>query len=792
MSWRQLPQSSCANQALGVRRLGWWFIAVTLGVLPFASMVVSGDEVAAQTSVPAVLSCSGGMVLDRGSGRCLTERTVTVNRPTWCPSGSTMVSGRYGGYECQTRVTTTRRTGRTRRVYSHTTYDKVWVPTGTKRVRTGTKRTWIKPSTMMEPLVPPVRVKTGSKRRCDFDPISGIWFNCRYVPVYKWISTHTTTVPGHWVSKPVYSNVDTGYWDRIANRHYTYEPIYETVVSWRTTRVIQGRCSYGWRTVGSRCQRTVLGQPSSPAHQHCPAGTTPSYPDAVGGYSSSVLLCYTAPPGGDRDTGDDHDDDGGGGSSRDGDARELSRLAGESDERLAELGIHRCAGGLLSYVACSKMPGRTWNSNPDVCEGIDGVTYRPDHGGSCVTSSDLLNKCTRPGDCEKTTVRTYCPAIGQLATTQIQEHVHPTRGPETYRVCIFDCANFSGLPSYVRTRIQGSYDYACLPNDEPKVTTPRTTTSTTSTTSNTTTTSTTSTTTTSRPGSATSTTAAHREPTRTTTSTTAPGGSRDPVDEAVPTTTVAPPRGTPPRTSTTLPLTGTTLPPTGIPLPPLEECPHVPPDSVAARALGGLGLGSNVRAASAGSSPQRHLPGGGRYLQVAPGRGWIEIRGLVDVGTPECEWTATWVSASWSDQRPWHDAELKAMETGTQTQHLVQRWNLLSEQQRQLQQRWHRQGAIPEVVVCEVGDAVGSSASTSCGWVLTRAAAYAWQVSLCFELDLPDEAEDSTLHADNLPSIRPSTDDPCWMKLASGVDWIRSVGDHADGRVSTNPSGSGS
>ena len=737
-----------------------WLLAVVLAVLPLAVMAARGDAAAAQTSVAPVLSCGSGMVLDSASGTCLTQRTDTALRPSGCPAGSTKVAGQYGGHVCQTKVTTTVNTGRTRQVYSHTTYARVWIPTGTETVQTGTNRTWIPPRATVEPLVPPVRVQTGTSRRCDFDPVLGAQFNCRNVPVYGYQTSHTVTIPGYWSETPVYEQRETGYWDRVPTIHYTTVPVYETVVEWATSAATQGPCPAGWRPAGSQCSRTVLGPPSAAPTQSCPSGSVPRYGDSLGGTGPSVLTCQLAAPGSEPDTGNEQEDSGGSETSPDGGARPLHHLAGESDERLAELGIHRCADGLLSYVPCDELPGRTWESDPGICDGIDGTTYRPDHGGSCVTESDLLNKCTTPGDCEETTIRTYCPAIGELADTQIQQHAHPDRGAETYRVCIFDCSSFGTLPRYVQSRINGSYDYACLPAPE-------------------------------------------QEPSPTTTSTTAPTTTTTPGEEdgngdgdeddvlgdspdVVRPETTGPDSTGPDSTEPDTPGPDSTGPDSTEP--PGDECASVPPLRAAAGALSGLTLVSHVRAASSGTTPQRHLPGGGRYLQVAPGRGWVEVGGPVEVAERECRWAATWVRASWEDLQPWKATDRQAMEASADTRHLVRRWDSLSADHQQLARQWHRSGAVPAETVCSVGAASGVGASASCGWVLVYPAAYAWGAHLCFELE---EAESESQSAPS-DGRKPAATDPCWVSVASGVDWIRSVGDHADGRVTVTGSGGGS
>ena len=738
-------------------------VLVLVAVAVLVGMSGFGSAAGAENTVAPVLSCPGSMVLDTSSNQCRTPRTETVLRPSSCPSGWTKVGGQYGGHVCQKYVTWQRDTGRTRQVYSHTTYSDVWIVTGTRQVQTGTNRTWVPPRTVVEPLVPPLRVQVGTVRRCDFDPISGQEYNCRNVPVYEYQTTHTVTIPGYWNEEPIYTTVEVGYWDRVPTIHYTTEPIYETVGEWQTTSATQGSCASGWQQVGSQCQRTVLGNPSSAPQQSCPSGSVPRYSDSIGG-NAPVLSCQSSAPGSDPDDGDDQDDSGGPGETPDGNSRSLLHLAGESDERLAELGIHRCSNGLLSYVACDELPGRTWDDDPGICDDIPGTVYKPDHGGSCVTGSDLLNKCNTPGDCQQTTVRTYCPAIGELDSTDIQEHVHPTRGAETYRVCVFDCTNFSGLPSYVQIRINGSYDYACVPDDDedPDTSTPGSTTTT-------------------APGSTTPTTAPDS-----TTPTTAPGG-KDP----------SPPVGTdPPRSP--VPTTA----------PPADECADVPPVQRARSAARSISWASRVPAAGDRLSPQFHLPGGGRHLQVAPGLGWIEVDGSLAVSSGDCRWTATWVRATWSELRPWKPAELREMARHPATQHLARRWDALSSDWRDLLEQWHRPSVSPASSSCSIVDAMSARANSACSWLFRHPAAYRWRAHICFELDSDDVKAGvqppgrhgatppgwAGIQAQGRPSVEflgrePSDDDQCWVNIDSGVDWIRRTSDYADGRVTATQSG---
>ncbi len=719
---------------MSARRTAWWTLTVVLAAMPLAIIGARGDTAGAQTSVAPVLSCPAGMALDSASGQCLTQRTETALRPASCPAGSTMVAGEYGGHVCQTKVTKTVDTGRTRQVYSHTTYADVWVATGTETVQAGTTRVWVPPRTTVEPLVPPVKVQVGTTRRCDFDPVSGAEYNCRNVPVYEYQTSRTVTTPGYWREDPVYETRETGYWDRVPTIHYTTEPVYETVVEWQTSAATQGPCPSGWQAAGSQCSRTVLGQPSAPAQQSCPSGSVPRYGDSLGGTGPSPLTCKSSAPGSDPDTGTEQEDSGGSQASPDGGARPLHHLAGESDERLAELGIHRCADGLLSYVPCDDLPGRTWDSDPDICDGIEGTTYRPDHGGSCVTGSDLLNKCTTPGDCEETTIRTYCPAIGELADTQIQEHAHPDRGSETYRVCIFDCSSFGTLPPYVQSRINGSYDYACLPSPEEE--TPSTTTA---------------------------------SPSTTTTTPDDEDDGRPDDDDPDDLPDITQPHTT---VVTTEPTTTTAAPDSHCSTPP--SLPLAPADAAA------LGWESRVRAGDAAQSAQRHMPGRGRFLQVAPGRGWMRALRTVQISDPGCTWTVTQVRTAWSELRPWIAAERRRMEAEPSTRHLVERWKALATDQQQLLRQWHRPGASPAVVVCALADAKAATASSDCDWLLRHPGAFAWRFDACFE-PVPGQPGSG--------GGWPPPDGDCWLTLSSGVDWIRPVSDYADGRVTATQGG---
>ena len=604
------------------------------------------------------------------------------------------------------------------------------------------------------------------------------------------------TIPGYWREEPIYSEVETGYWDRVPTIHYTTEPIYETVVEWQTRSVSWGSCRTGWVRAGNQCQRTRLGNPSAPPQQSCPSGTVPRYSDAVGGMGLSVLSCQSPSPGSDVDTGTDQDASGGPSVTPDGTSRPLHHLAGESDERLAELGIHRCSNGLLSYVPCDDLPGREWDSEAEVCDDIEGTVYRPDHGGTCVTQSDLLDKCVSPGDCEQTTIRTYCPAIGQLARTQIQEHVHADRGAETYRVCVFDCSNFAALPSYVQIRINGSFDYGCLPSDDGND---------------------------EDDGDEEDEDSDEEDEDgeddgedgdeedededsdeededgdgdeedgedgdeedgeddggedSEEEDDDGPGNNRPVVAPHDPGRPDGPGSGPIARPENKPGPGGSTEPEN-------DECPASPTPAIAATAVDELAWASHVRAASGGSSPQQHMPGGGEFLLVAPGRGWMQALGSLDVVDGDCDWVATWLRSNWHEMRPWIAAERRLMEGNAGARHLVDRWDVLSEDQQLLLRQWHQQGADPAELACPAADAASSGAAAACGWLFRHPGVYAWDVQACFE---PQQAAEWA----GTGSAQPPADDACWFTLASGVDWIRSLSDYADGRVTVTASGAG-
>ena len=840
-----------------------WAAGLTV-LLTFVALLAAdslGTRASAQTSVAPVLSCAGSMVLDSSSGQCRTPRTETKRRPSTCPSGWTQVSGQYGGRQCQRRVERQRDTGRTRQVYSHTTYDTVWVPTGTRLEQTGTNRVWVPPRTMTEPLVPPVRVRVGTRtesrvvtrpgpdvlyevhyevqvetrrvvRRCAFDPFAGqsCWnetiietrtesrtrLECcipgppvretvtTEVPIYEWRGTQEVTVPGYWRDKPIFSEVEIGYWDRVPTLHYTTESIYETVVEWQTRPATARPCPTGWRTVGRQCERTVLGSPTAAPTQRCPAGTVPRYSDSVGGVVPTVVSCAASQPSTDLDSGDDQEQSGGSETSPDGVARPLHHLAGESDERLAELGIHRCSNGLLSYVPCSELPGREWDDDPSVCDGLDGTVFRPDHGGSCVTGSDLLTKCTVADDCEQTTIRTYCPAIGELVNTEIQEHVHPARGAETYRVCVFDCGDFGTLPSYVQHRIDGSYDYACRPESDPDG---------------------------DEDGEdgdeddgdeddgdgdeddgdgdgdeddgdgdgddgdgdgddgdGEDADDERDEDNENDDEQDGDGADNDVNDVNDDGDGDGDVVGDENRPIGDVPIEddsdGDSTPEDFVG----DDCSDLPAVSAVLATDGDVEWVSFVRSADGSSGLQDRMPGSGRYLQVAPGRGWMELRGSLDVRSGECTWIATRLRATWSELRPWVASERRQIAAGGGMGHLIDQWDVLSDDQQQLVRQWHTRSAVPHTVECTASDAA-LTGDSACRWLLRRPAAFAWRSQVCFELVVPPAVQLESTNSEISVGDDPQDADACWLTIAEGVNWIRSVDDYADARLTVTAGG---
>lgn len=177
------------------------------------------------------------------------------------------------------------------------------------------------------------------------------------------------------------------------------------------------------------------------------------------------------------------------------------------------------------------------------------------------------------------------------------------------------------------------------------------------------------------------------------------------------------------------------------------------------------------------------MPGGGAYLQVAPGRGWMRLSGSSQVSQGDCRWAATWVASTWSELRPWVAAERRRMEADSGTRHLAERWDALSSEQRAVVRQWHRPGVAADETACAAADAAGAGASSSCGWLFRAGAAYEWRALACLE---PSTQGDGGTPA---RAGRPPADDPCWVTLASGRDWIRSLNDYADGRVTLSAGG---
>ncbi len=687
-------------------------------------------------------SCPATMTFDIASGRCKTQQTTSRPRQSHCQSGWTKVAGEYGGFVCQ-RAQRTRVQVGTQRVFSHNTYTRTWVSTGSRRVHVRDRRVWVPPSRSTYPLVPPIRVSNGTttQRRCSYDPFAGqqCW-NVR-VPAYRWITTHTVTTPGYYATQPVYEYQPSGYWNRVATPHYTNRPIYETRTTWQTRSARLAACPAGWSTRGNQCERSVLAEPSAQPTLRCPADMRLSFVGSAGSGAGAYECNPITSDGTETSRGDPASDPADDPASDpaadpasdpaadpDPDAAESAnllgtRLASLSDTELAGLGLTRCENGLLSYVACESLPDREWQEDEDTCEDIPSTAYSEYHGGTCVTESDSLVKCTNPNDCNEITVRTYCPAIAELATTEISQQI-TSRGAESYRVCVFVCDQFAGLPVYVRERILQSPDYSCADTPPAETTTTTTTTTTTST---------------------------------------------------VPETTV--PIGTPPSTPpgrtppTDTPPTGTlpTVPPTTIP-----AC-IAPSRTDLARAAADIGFTSSLRAASPTASGQQHLPGSGEFLMVAPGQGWLassqpDPTRLNITDSADCLWEPTGAQITWRELVPWNLPDQDGMAKAGAA-HLVQQWEALAPLDQMIVRQWHRSAVKSGTTTCSIAE-LFSSPAQNCAWQLLRPAVFEWSVRFSYATAAPAATASQV---------------PTQITLASGFEWLRSLEEHAADTTSFSP-----
>lgn len=671
-----------------------------------AAVMSQQGESAVGAQIPRCLST---MRYDAGSGRCRTPQRAMRRRSAFCRSGWRKVPREYGGYECQ-RSSRRREQVGTRRVYSHTTHERVWMSSGSRRVFVRTDRRWVPSRTTTTPVNPPIRVRSGTRnvRRCSYDSFAGP--SCWYegVPTYRWITTNTVTTPGRYETVPIYNYQPTGYWHTKPTRHYRNQPIYQTKTSWQTEPAVLQSCPSGWTQRYSRCERSFLGEPSAEPEWACP----PTFSLNLGGICEEAITPKPENKNPSQTSNSAEDDVSPGG-----------RLTDLSDAELDERGLQRC-GELLSYVACGSLPEREWDERTEACDGIGGVAYTDDHGGSCVTRTDTLRKCAQTGDCGAATVRTFCPAIAKLHSTEIQTSMSP-RGVETYRVCVFVCDPFSSLPLYVRQRILQAPDYACADTVPASTTT---------------------------------------VPTVTVPAVTVPV-------TTVPTVTV--PAAIVP---TTVPVT--TVPTSTIPASTVSNDKKptcISPTLAAIRSgVGAVGLVSSLRVTDQANSPQRHLPGGGEFLVVAPGESWVAIdqsgtgRKLVEhIDTAGCVWKARRVHVAWRELVPWRAADRAEMSRPGVAPHLVEQWNALDSQSRSRIRRWHRSAVDSKPVICDIG--ATQSEAGDCGWELLRPAVFAWSIQIEYVAQRDGVA---------VRGVASSL-----LEVAAGFEWVRSLSSYSAGTV---------
>lgn len=724
--------------------------------------------------------CPAGMQLTSGRDRCLTPR-VRWSQPTYrCPTGYRLLVGEFGGSQCQRTVTTRVQTG-TRRVFSHNTYESVWVDTGRQRQQTGTRREWVPARTTVEPIVPPIRrqvgttrtwvppatttqvIRTGTRtertRECNvvwelgtsvcswverevpvYEAIEvvltpGRW---RVTPTYEWQRSQTITIPGYYRTVPVYGWVRTGYYDRVARPQYRIEPVYETRSSVETVAARSTGCASGWTPSGGLCRRVELGLPSAVPTRRVQAPSTDEVSNAP---------AVPVEPEVNLD-------------------RSLARLASLGDAELSSLGLHRCTGGLISQVPCGSQPSRTWNVDADACQGIAGTTATAAHGGSCRTGVDTLTKC-QPGGrrCRQVTVRTFCPRIAQLSGTRILSWQETEQGKqgETYRACVFDCTNFAALPAYVAHRIQSSADYHCAatpsveaPRDPPRMTTTQppvtTTTRTPTTTSSSASTTTTSSTTTSVPRRTTTSVPRRTPPLR--------------VPPTVPPVRVPPttrprvtqPRVTQPRvTQPRVTQPRVTQPPVTQPTPTTTpQCSRFPAGALRA-AASRLRFETPIAATGAARADQTNMPGRGLYVVLAPGVGWVvPPTGVwtLDILSNGCAWRATELRVTWTELVPWrHAAQIRPI-----APEVVRAWQALSAADQATVRSHH----VTRRAITSCSPAqLRSDPRTACNWFLAEPAVYRWELAATYRPSAAGVSQRS-------------------QRIAGGVAHIRSLSEFGD------------
>ena len=120
--------------------------------------------------------------------------------------------------------------------------------------------------------------------------------------------------------------------------------------------------------------------------------------------------------------------------------------------------------------------------------------------------------------------------------------------------------------------------------------------------------------------------------------------------------------------------------------------------------------------------------------------------------------------------------------------HLIDQWDVLSDDQQQLVRQWHTRSAVPHTVECTASDAA-LTGDSACRWLLRRPAAFAWRSQVCFELVVPPAVQLESTNSEISVGDDPQDADACWLTIAEGVNWIRSVDDYADARLTVTAGG---
>ncbi len=270
-----------------------------------------------------------------------------------------------------------------------------------------------------------------SEERCDFDPISGQYYNCRTVQVFSHNEpiyvTHPAvyeqqsvligyepnyiTIPAYTSGgDPIYGPVDNGYWghgphDDAAPEHQTPDPV-------DPVDPVDPECTIDPITLQATC----------------PDQTNPELED------------------------------------------QQQNLADFTDDELTALGYTRCPGDVLVTTG-ELCPGQTEYATSEPPGGCpDGTEWSSAFGGRCVTeeATELDKGCDENGlNCAETTppIRTWCPAHSSL--TSVSPDPVVIDGSE-YVVCYFSCDHGdSDLQSLIDDREDYQDDCGAVDEDDP-------------------------------------------------------------------------------------------------------------------------------------------------------------------------------------------------------------------------------------------------------------------------------------------------------------------------------------